>query len=62
VDEVIPEPLGGAHRDPTATANAVKTALISTLAQLTKLPTTRYSPSAGGRSREYGRLQRGLSR
>jgi acetyl-CoA carboxylase carboxyl transferase subunit alpha len=38
VDEVIPEPLGGAHRDPQATADAVKTALGSTLAQLRKLP------------------------
>jgi acetyl-CoA carboxylase carboxyl transferase subunit alpha len=38
VDEVIPEPLGGAHRDPQATADAVKAALVSALAQLRKLP------------------------
>ena len=37
VDEVIPEPLGGAHRDPLATAGAVKAAVLSTLAELKKL-------------------------
>jgi acetyl-CoA carboxylase carboxyl transferase subunit alpha len=38
VDDVIPEPLGGAHRDPQATAGAVKAGLISALAELRKLP------------------------
>ena len=38
VDEVIPEPLGGAHRDPQATADAVKGALVKALEQLRKLP------------------------
>jgi acetyl-CoA carboxylase carboxyl transferase subunit alpha len=37
VDEVIPEPLGGAHRDPLATAGAVKAAVLSTLNELKKL-------------------------
>jgi acetyl-CoA carboxylase carboxyl transferase subunit alpha len=37
VDEVIPEPLGGAHRDPGATAGAVKAAILSTLTELKKL-------------------------
>jgi len=37
VDEVISEPLGGAHRDPQATAEAVKTAILSTLTDLKKL-------------------------
>jgi acetyl-CoA carboxylase carboxyl transferase subunit alpha len=37
VDEVISEPLGGAHRDPQATAEAVKAAILSTLADLRKL-------------------------
>jgi acetyl-CoA carboxylase carboxyl transferase subunit alpha len=37
VDEVISEPLGGAHRDPQATAAAVKAALLSTLTDLKKL-------------------------
>jgi acetyl-CoA carboxylase carboxyl transferase subunit alpha len=38
VDDVIPEPLGGAHRDPQATADAVKNALTSALAQLREQP------------------------
>jgi len=38
VDEVIPEPLGGAHRDPQATADAVKAGLVSVVAELRKLP------------------------
>jgi acetyl-CoA carboxylase carboxyl transferase subunit alpha len=38
VDEVIPEPLGGAHRDPQVTAEAVKAALLGALAQLRKMP------------------------
>ena len=54
VDEVIPEPLGGAHRDPDATANAVKTALIGTLAQLTKLPTDALLAQRRRRLAEYG--------
>jgi acetyl-CoA carboxylase carboxyl transferase subunit alpha len=37
VDEVITEPLGGAHRDPLATADAVKAAIVNTLAGLRKL-------------------------
>src|SRR6476619_3047148 len=36
-DEVIPEPLGGAHTDPASTAESLKNALISHLEQLQKL-------------------------
>jgi len=38
VDEVIAEPLGGAHRDVQATADAVKHALAQTLATLQNVP------------------------
>jgi acetyl-CoA carboxylase carboxyl transferase subunit alpha len=38
VDEVLPEPVGGAHRDPQATANSIKAALIRHLDDLEKLP------------------------
>jgi acetyl-CoA carboxylase carboxyl transferase subunit alpha len=38
VDEVVPEPLGGAHRDPQATAEALKKALTQALAALKGLP------------------------
>jgi acetyl-CoA carboxylase carboxyl transferase subunit alpha len=38
VDEVIPEPLGGAHRDVDAMSEAIKNALIAALAELKTLP------------------------
>jgi acetyl-CoA carboxylase carboxyl transferase subunit alpha len=38
VDEVIAEPLGGAHRDPTATAASVKAALLRHLRELQAKP------------------------
>jgi acetyl-CoA carboxylase carboxyl transferase subunit alpha len=34
IDKIVPEPLGGAHRDPQATAQALKKALGDTLKQL----------------------------
>jgi acetyl-CoA carboxylase carboxyl transferase subunit alpha len=37
VDEVLKEPLGGAHRDPDAMAQALKNALISHLDALTRM-------------------------
>lgn len=37
VDEVLPEPLGGAHRDPGATAEVVRNAILQSLDQLEKL-------------------------
>jgi acetyl-CoA carboxylase carboxyl transferase subunit alpha len=38
VDEVIPEPLGGAHRDPQGMAESLREALVRRLAELTALP------------------------
>jgi acetyl-CoA carboxylase carboxyl transferase subunit alpha len=38
VDEVLPEPIGGAHRDPQATADSIKAALNRHLDELEKLP------------------------
>ena len=37
VDEVIAEPLGGAHRDPQAMGEAVKNALLQALSELQPL-------------------------
>jgi acetyl-CoA carboxylase carboxyl transferase subunit alpha len=39
IDEVIPEPLGGAHRNREESAAAVKAALVKHLRQLSTLPT-----------------------
>ena len=38
VDKVVPEPLGGAHRDPVAMAETLKDALVSAIAELKALP------------------------
>jgi acetyl-CoA carboxylase carboxyl transferase subunit alpha len=38
VDEVIPEPLGGAHRDPQVMADTLKHTLVQTLAALQDMP------------------------
>ena len=38
VDEVLPEPVGGAHRNPQATADSIKVALLKHLGDLQKLP------------------------
>ncbi len=38
VDEIIPEPPGGAHRDPTAMCNAVQKAVEAHLSELLELP------------------------
>lgn len=39
VDEIIPEPVGGAHRNPEMTAETMKAVLIRHLDELEKLPT-----------------------
>ncbi len=38
VDEVLPEPMGGAHRDPRKTAETLKTALVRHITELEALP------------------------
>ena len=37
MDEIIPEPLGGAHNDPAATAQTLKQHLLKHLKQLQRL-------------------------
>jgi acetyl-CoA carboxylase carboxyl transferase subunit alpha len=37
VDEILPEPLGAAHRDPGATAEVIRNALLQSLDNLEKL-------------------------
>lgn len=38
VDRVVPEPLGGAHKDPLRTADNLKSAIVETLDELSRLP------------------------
>lgn len=37
IDEIIPEPLGGAHRDPQKTAETLKSSIVNNLKELVKL-------------------------
>lgn len=54
VDEVIQEPLGGAHRDPDATAEAVKNVLLGKLRQLKSLTTDELLKQRHRRVRSFG--------
>ena len=54
VDSVIPEPLGGAHRDPDAMATTLKKVLTDTLAELDKVPITALLEQRYRRLRAYG--------
>jgi acetyl-CoA carboxylase carboxyl transferase subunit alpha len=54
VDEVIREPLGGAHRDPQAMADAVKDALLRHLNELELLPREQLMKNREQRLRGYG--------
>ncbi|MCI0597162.1 MAG: acetyl-CoA carboxylase carboxyltransferase subunit alpha [candidate division Zixibacteria bacterium] len=38
IDKIVPEPLGGAHRDPKKTFDAVKTEALAALAELAEFP------------------------
>ena len=38
IDEVVPEPIGGAHHDPAAAAEAIRTAVAAALESLSSLP------------------------
>ncbi len=54
VDEVIPEPLGGAHRDLDATAAALKAALLETLAEIDAMDRSQLLARRYERLRGYG--------
>jgi len=57
VDEVIPEPLGGAHNDPAAAAKALKTAFKRHLDDLLKLSEDELLESRYARYRELGQYR-----
>ena len=54
VDEVIREPLGGAHRDPQAMAESLKGALIRHLAEIGPLPPAQLLERRRARLRGFG--------
>jgi acetyl-CoA carboxylase carboxyl transferase subunit alpha len=58
-DEVVLEPLGGAHRDCAATAEAIKKSLKSHLAQLSKLSPTKLKDQRYDKFRQMGEFMEG---
>lgn len=60
VDEIIPEPLGGAHHDHAATAVAVKEALLTELRALTPRPMTELTAARYDKFRRFGRFEEGV--
>jgi len=54
VDEIIPEPLGGAHANPERMAGTLKEILIKQLEQLLKLPHPQRLQQRYGKFRSYG--------
>ena len=54
VDEVIPEPLGGAHRDPRAMCDRVAKALANQLYALVELPTDQLIAQRDQKFRKIG--------
>lgn len=56
IDGVVPEPLGGAHRDPADAAAAVKEAILRQVKELSALPIEKLLAARAARLRAYGRF------
>lgn len=54
IDEILPEPLGGAHQDPAAIAAALKQCVIEHLQRLTQMPLTELLAERYRRLMSYG--------
>jgi acetyl-CoA carboxylase carboxyl transferase subunit alpha len=59
VDEVLPEPLGGAHRDPEAMAQSLQNALVSHLRELEVLDPPELLRQRQARLNSFGRYKEG---
>ncbi len=59
VDEVVPEPLGGAHRDPLSAAQSLKTAVAAALRELDKIPTDKLLKQRYEKFRKMGQFNEG---
>ena len=59
VDGVIPEPLGGAHRDPQAMAETIKNALLNALSEVQALSTEQLLERRRSRLMSYGVYKEG---
>ncbi|MCB1278247.1 acetyl-CoA carboxylase carboxyltransferase subunit alpha [Prosthecobacter sp.] len=56
IDGIIPEPLGGAHNDHFAAANSLKEAVLTTLKDLSALPTAKMLEQRYQKFRELGQF------
>ncbi|HOX08531.1 MAG TPA: acetyl-CoA carboxylase carboxyltransferase subunit alpha [Planctomycetota bacterium] len=54
IDEIVKEPLGGAHQDPKAAADTLKAALLRNLAEIKGLPVDRLLAERYARLRRHG--------
>jgi acetyl-CoA carboxylase carboxyl transferase subunit alpha len=54
IDEIIAEPLGGAHRNPAAMAEAIKNAVLQALAEFESLSTAQLLQRRQNRWLSYG--------
>jgi len=59
IDEVLPEPLGGAHRNPGAMAETIKNALLQALSELQSLPLEALMERRQSRLLAYGDFKEG---
>ena len=57
IDGVVPEPLGGAHRDPAETGKNLKEAIVAALHELEKLPVDKLVQRRYNKFRQMGRFQ-----
>ncbi|HEU5338497.1 MAG TPA: acetyl-CoA carboxylase carboxyltransferase subunit alpha [Sulfuricaulis sp.] len=57
VDEIVPEPLGGAHRDMVEMAKTLKSSLIATLNNLSAIPIERLLEQRYDRIMHYGEFE-----
>jgi len=58
IDEIVPEPLGGGHRDPDTVARNLKTALLAALDTVTDVPIERLLEQRYERLMSYGVVSR----
>jgi len=61
VDEIIKEPLGGAHRDPRKTAEAVGESLKRNLLELLNIPVDELVKRRYERFRKIGSFEEGVN-
>ncbi len=57
IDEVVPEPLGGAHRDPALAARNLQEAVVAALRSLAKIPADKLLQARYDKFRKMGRFR-----